>query len=320
MTDRVQFQAEARQHDVAAAEHISQQNQTRVVLYSQKDVDNAKQFVDVASKMLGKLEIDHRPGICRDEILKAAANRHLSLTESKVLDGLANIEPNVQTAWQVPNHRAHLKAWYDTDFGKNPEKKKEAELAQRELANDRKLQTDIYFSRGDVTPEQLKELKSEIGRVQVAMHLLKSPEAEAGRLLKKFDRDGKGLSVADVDAALKSGHLSDSERLFLGAAAARQKANQDDLRPIMDNDPVPSAAQLDRAATLKADALAGALKDWAVSETRADKYNKEHLFFAAIEGYNGHGIGIKSRERFNNEMAAKDGSKYADYGRRPYND
>jgi|GEM_PF-5032407 len=320
MTDKLQQQADAKdQHQAQAhddgdkqGQSLSQQNQEKVFYYSQKDVDNAKQMVARAGQMLGKLEIDGQPGVCRDEVLKAASGKNVSIKDGHVYDALANIEPNVQTAWQVPNHRAHLKMSSEGDFEHSAAKSlrkvdrdwsealdKDAtkldKQSSKDLAADRLLQTDIYFKRGEVTPAKLAELKEQIGRVELAMHVMKNPRETVEQLIKKFDKEGDGLSLTDVQGALKSEKLSASERQLLTVISNTEAtANQP---------------------TYKFTDMQSVLTTWAQGETRSDKHNKEQLFFAAIEGYNGNGIGIKSRERFNTEMGAKDGSQLGDYQR-----
>jgi len=313
MTDKIHHQAEKQDDDQTdKGQTVSQQNQEKVFYYSQKDVDNARQMVEAASKMLGKLDIDGKPGVSRDEILKAAGNKHLSEKDGRVLDALANIEPNVQTAWQVPGHRAHLKMSSEAEFERNAAKllrKRDSDWAddldkdaakleaqsKKDLQTDRRLQTDIYFGKNDINPAKLNELKEQINRVDVAMHVMKDPKGTAEQLIKKFDRQGDGLSLTDVQAALKNPSLSTTDRLLLTAASATEANGAHPTYKFVD--------------------LENSLKAWAQGETRSDKHNKEQLFFAAIEGYNGNGIGIKSRERFNLEMDVKDSSQLGAYDR-----
>ena len=96
--------------------HIMQASHKDIPRYTVKDVKMVNQLTEDANKMLGTLEIDHKPGISRNEIIKAESNKKLSSRDGKVLDGMLNLEPSIQEAWQVPDHRKHLMELSESNF------------------------------------------------------------------------------------------------------------------------------------------------------------------------------------------------------------
>jgi len=280
-------------------------------LYTQKDIDAAKKMASDAEKMLGQLDIDHKPGVSRSEIISAESKQNVSAHDMRIYGALNNIEPGVQDAWQVPDHRKHLmdhaRAQFYRDaaqvLARNGEKNWAAGLtgeaarldgpASIELKKDRTRQDQVYFHQGEVTPEKLEFLKEAIKRVDLAAHVLPQADKVAQNLLKKLDPSGHGLTndqIAKLAQAPDNKNLTFEEKTIL-----KGLADFEIFTP--------------RNSLVPAKEMAREIRYWASNESRADSNNNEKLFFQAMEGYSGNGLDIRSDKRFNREMDSKDMSQ-----------
>lgn len=306
---------------------IMQSSHQDIPRYTAKDVKTVNQMADDATKMLGTLEIDHKPGVSRNELIKAEGNKKLSNHDGKVLDGMLNLEPSIQEAWQVPDHRKHLMELsearfyhsaastmlkHDAEWASRLEKQavRMGAEANRDLQADRKAQVDVYFNQGAMTPDKLAHVKEEAQRVTVALQVFSHVDKTASDLLGKLHKGvGGSLTTGDVDAALKDKHLSAADRVVLTAVSKYQYevggSNTDSARNI--------GGASD--STLNRKQLSEVIFDWANAETRADGKGSEALFFRSLEGYNGNGLKITANDRLNRELDAKNSSQLIEDGR-----
>ncbi|MBU6452789.1 MAG: hypothetical protein KGS72_13465 [Cyanobacteria bacterium REEB67] len=303
-------------------------------LYSVVDIKAAREFTADAEKLLGKLDIDHKPGLARQEILQAENSRHLSAHDKQVLAGLNNLTPSVQEAWQVPGHRAHLRdaaqaadyRWeadgrkkYDADYAArlNKEAAKIETKSNRQLKIDGQKQVDAYFNGGAVTEQKLSALKQEVARVEVARHVVFHPADAAAKLLERL-HCGKTLSAEVVAKNLSDSgshgtlsKCSPADKVLLSAISAAQLRLKNDA--LLDGEfsgKKPDSHALEKATTLNAVQLADVIKKWAIGEARADHGNHEQLFFHAIEGYQGRGLVIKSEKELRSALEIKNAEQF----------
>jgi hypothetical protein len=283
--------------------------------YNQKDVAAAQQFVRDAEKLLGKMDIDHKPGISRADIVAAEGKKNLSELDKKAYLGLANMEPNLQTAWEVPFHRAHLEEQTGGEWrhsiAKLERKGGDGDLADRydrwadqfdraaknDLAADQPKQAKIYFDTAAIKRDTLNKLQDQIDRVEVAVKVLPVVQRKAAELLHQVDPSGHGVTAGDL------------QKFIVKHSSA--KTDGPDQLSIEDSTLLHVLAHYGRETGRKINSTeaAEALRTWAVGETRTDKYNTEHLFFCAIEGYNGHGQDVRTSDVFRGKMNDKDTSQ-----------
>jgi hypothetical protein len=333
---------ELRHHAHSDQDHSAHQSPQNAfadspTLYSAADIKAAKNFASDAEKLLGKLDIDHKPGLSRQEISQAGSARHLSTHDKQVLAGLNNLTPSVQEAWQVPGHRAHLRdaaqaadyRWeadgrkkYDPDYAArlNKEAAKIEAKSNPQLKSDGQKQVDVYFNGGAVTEQKLSALKQEVTRVEVARQVVSHPVDAATRLLEKL-HCGKTLSAEVVAKALSDtgssgahsplSKCSPSDKILLNAISAAQlRLKNDVLLDAEFSGKKADGSALEKATTLNAVQLADVLKKWAVGETRADHGNHEQLFFHAIEGYQGRGLVIKNEKELRAALEIKNAEQF----------
>ncbi len=301
-------------NDSTEKRHILDYGQSlpgKPVLYTQKDVDAAKKFESDAETLLGKLEIDHKPGVSRADIIAAEGKKHVSPQYQKILHVLNNMEPGVQDAWQVPDHRKHLAEHAQATFYieaaellvKNGQKKWASDLiaqagtlngkAGAELRADSEKQYQVYFHQVGATPAKLAELKEQTKRVELALNVLPQSEKAAENLLKKLDPLGRGLTNSQIENFARgpaNNKLTWTERTLLQAVADFQKDS-----PVSGKVPVKDIAE--------------DIRIWAISQSRSDDNSAAKLFFRATEGYKGNAEDIRDRATFNREMDSKNHSQ-----------
>jgi hypothetical protein len=274
--------------------------------YSETDVNDVRHFVDDATKLLDKLHLDLRSGISRNTLTKAETNKNLSKHDLQVLDGLLALEPSIQDAWQVPNHRQHLQAISEAKFEHAFDRKFTVSRADAaKLNSDRAKQTAVYFGRADVNPATFAELKSQAAHVEAALLFVEGTH-NADVMLQKFQHQSRdGFTSQEIQAALSSTKATDIDKVMLHAM-------NDYLKSVQIDDPNQSAAA---RRLLNRDEIAASLSEWAVKEVKPGRENPETLFVSEIEGYSGGGLKNIKRDRFNREMDYKDAGQLEDYDR-----